>query len=73
MHAILYHAPHCPACRRLSGDCASRGVQHQDVCAALERAAALGIRQLPALVVDGRVLAQGAAVVDALRRLPVCG
>lgn len=66
----LYHSPYCPACRALEREFGKDfPVLRRDLARHLEQAARLGIRRPPALVVDGRVVAQGAAVVAAVRKL----
>jgi hypothetical protein len=66
----LFHSPHCPVCRALDpvggGDLV---IVRRDLVRHLEEAVRLGITQPPALVVDGRVIAQGAAVVAATKKL----
>lgn len=70
----LYVSRHCPACRRLSAAlvaaCRGRGVEPEvrDILAHLEAAARLGTTQPPAVVIDGRLLGQGAAALDKLHR-----
>lgn len=70
MPVELFHSPYCPACRALQqafgGDLE---ILLRDVARDLEEAACLGITQLPALVVDRQVIAQGAAVVAAMKQL----
>lgn len=70
----LYHSPHCPACRSLERMFRKDfPIRRRDLARHLELAARLGITRPPALVVDGRVVAQGAAVVPAVRRLAAHG
>lgn len=66
----LFHSPYCPACRALDqvggGDPA---IVRRDLVRHLEEAVSLGITRPPALVVDGRLIAQGAAVIAAAKKL----
>ncbi len=73
MHIVIYHSQHCPACRQLSSElveCCRRGSvepEVHDVLEALEAAARLGVSQPPAVVIDGRLFGQGAAVLRKLK------
>jgi len=70
---IVYVSRHCPACRQLSSElvecCRGSGVEPEvrDVLAELEAAARLGVSQPPAVVIDGRLFGQGAAVLRKLK------
>ncbi|MGH8222837.1 MAG: thioredoxin family protein [Woeseiaceae bacterium] len=67
----LYYSPYCTACadpRRL--DAESRdAVVWKDITEHLAEAVSLGIVQPPALVIDGRVVAQGRAALQQLADL----
>lgn len=69
MRIVLFHSPHCRACEQFVGRWPALPIQRLDVCQHLERAAALGVSRPPALVVDGALIAEGAAVEAALLRL----
>lgn len=75
MHFVLYRSDHCPACRKLSADlrrmCGELDASFEvrDVVEHLEEAAALGITRPPAVVMNGRLLGQGAAARTKLRKL----
>lgn len=67
----LYYAPYCDACvdPRLRSDAESHGVTMKDVTEHLAEAVRHGIVQPPALVVDGRLVAQGSMAVQKLTEL----
>ncbi|MDE2149349.1 MAG: glutaredoxin [Gammaproteobacteria bacterium] len=74
MQIVIYRSQHCPACRRLSAELTQlcrkldATAESRDVLEHLEAAARLGIRQPPAVVIDGRLFGQGAAVLGKLKR-----
>lgn len=68
MSAELYYNPWCTACG--GGDGAKAGhsaVRWIDTTQHLEIAASLRITRLPALVVDGKLVAQGPRALERLR------
>lgn len=72
----IYYSPYCRSCGitrlRRTDNAAEQWI---DVTVHLEAAARLRITQLPALVIDGRLIAQGPAAVRRLRstRRPSAG
>lgn len=70
MNVEIYHSPHCTACESLIEKWVGHArIRRVNVCTHLEAAAALGISRPPALVIDGRLVAQGADVASALQDL----
>ncbi len=68
MSVELYYNPWCTACG--GGDGAKAGksaVRWIDATQRLESAASLRITRLPALVVDGKLVAQGPRALERLR------
>ena len=69
----IFTSQHCPACRRVSAEliavCRRGGLEPEvlDVIAHLEAAAQFGVSQPPAVVINGRLLAQGARAPHRLR------
>lgn len=75
MSIELYYSPHCDVCAdsRLLAAAEQHGVTVKDVTAFFTEAVGLRIAQPPALVVDGKVVAQGAAAVRELTELMEAG
>lgn len=71
MSIELYYSPYCDVCADsgLRAAAEQHGVTVKDVTAYFAEAVELRIAQPPALVVDGKVIAQGAAAVRALTEL----
>lgn len=71
----LYYSPYCDACAdsRLLAAAEQHGVIVKNVTEHLSEAAGLRIVQPPALVIDGRVVAQGAATLRQLTKLVTTG
>lgn len=62
----LYYSPYCDACANphVRAAAESHGVTVKDVAEHLAEAVSHGIVQPPALVIDGRVVAQGSAAIQ---------
>ncbi|MBU6416846.1 MAG: glutaredoxin [Xanthomonadaceae bacterium] len=74
MRIELYFSPWCTACgSRSLRDGESGNNRWIDVTKHLEAAARLRITRLPALVIDGRVVAQGPQALARLRTLAEAG
>lgn len=69
----LFYSPHCRACAQWAARWPDADIRRLDVCEHLERAAALGVERVPALVADGVLVAQGAGVETYLRRIHDAG
>lgn len=67
----FYYSPYCTACAspRVRASAKDIGVVAREITEHLAEAVSLGIVQPPALVVDGRVVAQGAAAIRELEKL----
>lgn len=71
MSIELYYSPYCDVCAdsRLRAAAEQHGVTVKDITACFAEAVGLRIVQPPALVLDGKVIAQGAAAVQELTEL----
>lgn len=71
MAIAFYYSPWCRACGSdLQGSPADRaGVDWIDITAHIEQAVRLGITRPPALVIDGRLTAQGPRAIERLRAI----
>lgn len=73
MHIKLFFSPHCTVCSQalqtLRREPFSTKLEWQNILDNIDEAVACGIRTPPALVVDGRLLEQGAGVPSRLRQL----
>lgn len=74
MHIVLYRSEHCPACRKLSAQLLhlcrklDAHAEVKDVLEHLEEASAQGVTHPPAVVVNGRLLGQGAVALAKLKQ-----
>lgn len=69
----LLHSPHCRACEQFVARWPALGIRRLDVCENLERAAALGVERVPALIVDGVLVAQGGEIEAVLKHIQNTG
>lgn len=69
MSVEFYYSPYCVACGTSPTKDGTREVQWIDATTHLEAAVRLRITRLPALVADGKLIAQGPHALERLRAL----